>query len=82
VTWIGNGTPGLIAVGRAIAGSPVRLFERLAGSAPWELVATGVTRPRGGFRLPSPPVTTTEVFRVMDGPGNAHSAALRVMVVG
>jgi hypothetical protein len=67
--------------GRAAAGSPVRLFERLAGSATWEPVGTGVTGPRGGFRLLSPPLTTTAVFRVMAGPGNAYSAAVRVTVV-
>jgi hypothetical protein len=66
--------------GRAVAGAPVRLFERLAGSATWELVATGVTGPRGGFRLLSPPLTTTAVFRVVAGPDNAHSAAVRVSV--
>jgi hypothetical protein len=66
--------------GRAVAGTPVRLFERLAGSAAWELVATGVTGPRGGFLLLSPPLTTTAVFRVVAGPDNAHSAAVRVSV--
>ena len=65
----------------AAAGIPVRLFERLAGSATWEPVRTGVTGPRGGFRLLSPPLTTTAVFRVMAGPGNAYSAAVRVTVV-
>ena len=67
--------------GRAAAGVPVRLFERLAGSATWKPVRTGVTGPRGGFRLLSPPLTTTAVFRVVAGPGNAHSAAVRVTVV-
>jgi hypothetical protein len=67
--------------GRAAAGVPVRLFERLAGSATWEPVGAGVTGPRGGFRLLSPPLTTTAVFRVVAGPGNAHSAAVRVTVV-
>jgi hypothetical protein len=66
--------------GRAAAGAPVRLFERLAGSAAWEVVATGMTGPRGGFRLLSPPVTTTAVFRVVAGPDSAHSAAVRVSV--
>jgi hypothetical protein len=66
--------------GRSVAGAPVRLFERLAGSATWELAATGVTGPRGGFLLLSPPVTTTAVFRVVAGPDNAHSAAVRVSV--
>jgi hypothetical protein len=67
--------------GRAAAVIPVRLFERLAGSATWEPVGTGVTGPRGGFRLLSPPLTTTAVFRVVAGPGNAYSAAVRVTVV-
>jgi hypothetical protein len=67
--------------GRAAANVPVRLFERLAGSATWEPVDAGVTGPRGGFRLLSPPLTTTAVFRVVAGPGNAHSAAVRVTVV-
>ena len=67
--------------GRAAAGVPVRLFERLAGSATWKPVRTGVTGPRGGFRLLSPPLTTTAVFRVVAGPGNAHSGAVRVTVV-
>jgi hypothetical protein len=66
--------------GRVAAGARVRLYERLAGSATWELVASGVTGPRGGFRLLSPPLTTTAIFRVA-GPDNAHSAAVRVSVV-
>ena len=66
--------------GGAVAGTPVRLFERLAGSARWELVTTGVTGPLGGFRLLSPPLTATAVFRVVAGPDNAHSAAVRVSV--
>lgn len=66
--------------GRAVAGTPVRLFERLAGSAKWELVGTGVTGPRGGFRLLSPPLTVTAVFRVA-GPDNSRSAAVRVTVI-
>lgn len=66
--------------GGAVTGTPVRLFERLAGSARWELVTTGVTGPLGGFRLLSPPLTTTAVFRVVAGPDNAHSAAVRVSV--
>jgi hypothetical protein len=66
--------------GRPVSGAPVRLFERPADSGPWELVASGVTGPRGGFRLPSPSLTTTAVFRVV-GPGNAYSAAVRVTVI-
>jgi len=65
--------------GRPAAGAPVRLFERLAGSADWEPVASGVTGPRGGFRLLSPPLTKTAVFRVV-GPDAKHSAAVRVTV--
>jgi hypothetical protein len=65
--------------GRAAAGVRVRLFERIAGTAAEVLVATGMTSPRGGFRLVSPPVTATAVFRVL-GPDAAHSAAVRVAV--
>ena len=67
--------------GHAAAGMRVRLFERLAGSAQFELVATGVTGPFGGFRLPSPPLAKTAIFRVV-GPDAAHSAAVRVAVAG
>jgi hypothetical protein len=67
--------------GHAAAGVRVRLFERLAGSAQFELVATGVTGPLGGFRLPSQPLAKTAIFRVA-GPGAAHSAAVRVAVAG
>jgi hypothetical protein len=63
--------------GRPAAGVRVRLFERLAGSAQFELVATGVTGRLGGFRLPSPPLATGAVFRVV-GPDAAHSVAVRV----
>jgi hypothetical protein len=66
--------------GRGAAGARVRLLERLAGSATWDLVATGVTGPRGAFRLPSPPLTTSAVFRVL-GPDNRHSDPVRVTVV-
>ncbi len=65
--------------GQAAARVQVRLFERLAGSAQFELVATGVTGPLGGFRLSSPPLTATAVFRVA-GPDAAHSVAVRVAV--
>jgi hypothetical protein len=65
--------------GRAAARVRVRLFERPDGSTQFELVATGVTGPLGGFRLPSPPLTTTAVFRVV-GPDSAHSVAVRVAV--
>jgi hypothetical protein len=66
--------------GRAAAGVRVRLFERIAGTATEELVATGLTGPRGGFRLVSPPLTATAVFRVT-GPDAAHSVAIRVVAV-
>jgi hypothetical protein len=65
--------------GQAAARVRVRLFERLAGSAQFELAATGVTGPLGGFRLSSPPLTATAVFRVA-GPDAAHSVAVRVAV--
>jgi len=65
--------------GRVAAGLRVRLFERIAGTATEELVATGVTGSRGGFRLVSPPLTATAVFRVL-GPDAAHSTAVRVVV--
>lgn len=65
--------------GRAAGGVRVRLFERVAGTAAEELVATGVTGPRGGFRLVSPPLTATAVFRVL-GPDAAHSVAVRIAV--
>lgn len=42
-------------------------------------MATGESGPRGGFRLVSPPLTATAVFRVL-GPDAAHSVAVRVAV--
>jgi hypothetical protein len=69
----------IVFSGRVTASGRVRLFERIAGTATEELVATGVTGPRGGFRLVSPPLTATAVFRVL-GPDAAHSAAVRVAV--
>jgi hypothetical protein len=65
--------------GRPVADAPVRLYERLAGSTTWELVASGVTGPRGGFRLQSPPLTQTAVFRVF-GPDRVYSGPVRVTV--
>jgi hypothetical protein len=65
--------------GQAAAGVRVRLFERLAGSTQFELVGTGVTGPLGGFRLASPPLSETAIFRVA-GPDATHSAAVRVTV--
>lgn len=58
----------------------VRLYERLDGATTWQLVASGTTGPRGGFRLLTPPMTTNAVFRVV-GPDGTHSAAIRVAVV-
>jgi hypothetical protein len=66
-------------LGHVAAGARVRLFERLAGSAQFELVATGVTGPYGGFRLSSPPLAATAIFRVL-GPDSAHSVAVKVTV--
>jgi hypothetical protein len=57
----------------------VRLLARLAGSARFELAAVGVTGPRGGFRLLSPPLTATTVLRVA-GPDGAHSVPVVVTV--
>jgi hypothetical protein len=65
--------------GRPAAGVRVRLFERIAGTTAEELVAIGVTGPRGGYRLMSPPLTAAAVFRVA-GPGAAHSMAIRIAV--
>lgn len=65
--------------GRAAAGLRVRLYERVVGTATERLVATGVTGPRGGFRLVSPPLAMTSVFRVV-GPDAAHSVAVRIAV--
>lgn len=65
--------------GGAAAHVRVRLFERVADSTTEELVATGVTGPRGGFRLITPPLRVTGVFRVV-GPDAAHSTAIRVAV--
>jgi hypothetical protein len=65
--------------GRPAAGVRVRLFERIAGTTTQELVAIAMTGPRGGYRLVSPPLTTTTVFRVA-GPDAAHSVAIRVAV--
>jgi hypothetical protein len=76
VAFAGRVTEG----GAAAADVPVRLFERLAGTTTWQLVASGVTGPRGGFRLESPPLTATGVFRMV-GPDAKHSAAVRVTVV-
>jgi hypothetical protein len=65
--------------GRPAAGVRVRLFERLADSTQFELVASGETGPLGGFRLTSPPLAKSVVFRVV-GPDAARSVAVRVAV--
>lgn len=65
--------------GRPVARALVRLFERLAGSTQFALVAEGMTGRLGGFSLTSPPLTATSVFRVL-GPENVHSVAVRVAV--
>jgi hypothetical protein len=57
----------------------VRLYERLAGSTQFTLVATELTGPRGGYKLTSAPMTATAIFRVV-GPDSAHSVAVRVTV--
>lgn len=66
--------------GRPARSVPVRLYERLAGSTQFELVATGVTGPLGGFKLPSPSLTKTSFFRVV-GPGGTYSSAVKVTVI-
>jgi hypothetical protein len=66
--------------GAAAAGVRVRLYERLAGTTTEKLVAIGETGPRGGFRLLSPPLAATAVFRVV-GPDAAHSVAVRITVI-
>lgn len=65
--------------GAQAAGVTVRLYARPVGSARFTLVATGATGPLGGFRLPSPALTASTVFRVA-GPDGAHSAAVKVAV--
>ena len=65
--------------GSGAAGVGVRLYERLDGTTTWQLVASGRTGPRGGFRLLAPPMTTSAVFRVV-GPDGTRSAAVRVAV--
>jgi hypothetical protein len=67
------------AGGHAAAGRQVYLVERLAGTASWRVVASGVTGPEGGFSITSPPLTQTAVFRAAAATG-AHSAPVRVTV--
>jgi hypothetical protein len=65
--------------GRAVAGTRVYLVERLAGTTAWQVVASGVSGAQGGFRVVSPPLTRTAVYRAAE-PGGTHSAAVRVNV--
>lgn len=66
--------------GAIAADTQVRLVERLAGTTQWQVVATGMTGPRGRFQLVSPPLTGTAVFRVIT-PDGSHSGPARVTVV-
>jgi hypothetical protein len=66
--------------GAIAADTRVRLVERLAGTTQWQVVATGMTGPRGRFQLMSPPLTGTAVFRVIT-PDGSHSGPARVTVV-
>ena len=77
VVFTGRVTEG----GNAAANTRVRLVERLAGTARWKVVTAGVTGPRGRFRLVSPPLTRTAVFRVI-APDGSFSGPARVTVVG
>ena len=73
---------GRVTVGDQVAANaPVQLAERLARSTQWQVVATGETGPRGHFRLVSPPLTATAVFRVIAADGS-HSGPARVTVAG
>jgi hypothetical protein len=65
--------------GQSLSACKPRAPTYLAGSAQFELVATGVTGPYGGFRLSSPPLAATAIFRVLR-PDSAHSVAVRVTV--
>ncbi len=76
VVFTGRVTEG----GNAAADTRVRLVERLAGTARWQVVTAGVTGPRGRFRLVSPPLTGTAVFRVI-APDGSYSGPARVTVV-
>jgi hypothetical protein len=76
VVFTGRVTEG----GAAAADTQVRLVERLAGTTQWQVVATGATGPRGRFRLVSPPLTKTAVFRAI-GPDDSYSGPARVTVV-
>ncbi len=76
VVFTGRVTEG----GSAAADTRVRLVERLARTAQWQVVTAGVTGPRGHFRLVSPPLTRTAVFRVI-APDGSYSGPARVTVV-
>lgn len=65
--------------GQLAADAQVRLLERPARSTQWQVAASGVTGPRGRFRLVSPPLTGTAVFRVIT-PDGSHSGPVRVTV--
>jgi hypothetical protein len=67
--------------GQVAANAPVQLVERPARSTQWQVVATGEAGPRGRFRLVSPPLTATAVFRVTAADGS-HSGPARVTVAG
>jgi len=67
--------------GQVAANAPVQLVERPARSTQWQVVATGEAGPRGRFRLVSPPLTATAVFRVIAADGS-HSGPARVTVAG
>lgn len=77
VVFTGRVTEG----GQVAANAPVQLVERLARSTQWQVVATGEAGPRGRFRLVSPPLTATAVFRVIAADGS-HSGPARVTVAG
>ncbi len=75
VVFTGRVTEG----GQLAADTQVRLLERPARSTQWQVVASGVTGPRGRFRLVSPPLDGTAVFRVI-APDGSHSGPARVTV--
>lgn len=77
VVFTGRVTQG----GQDAADVPVRLVERLAGTTQWRVAAAGAAGPRGRFRLVSPPLTATAVFRVI-APDGSHSGPARVTVAG
>ena len=66
--------------GRAVARVRIRLLARAAGATRFELVTAAETGALGRFRLSSPPLTATTVFRVA-APDGAHSLPVTVAVV-